>query len=182
MSQNNKLGIYKSIQDFHAKRSSVIVDSTHRKRAIQASNFFLSPNLFYYSDNVRKKIPMDSVYAYIDYKGRIYRIWHRASWLLCDSGEITIYSQVVCHKITVRTSRGNRYNYKQMTDYFFSFNNSSSIFPLITSNLQSVYGYDEHVMQKLLKDFPDSKSLNAKNETGFLIKFFIRDQINKKED
>jgi hypothetical protein len=167
-------GFYRTVSDFRKQQISIPVNSKYGKKAIQVSDFFLRPYVYIRTEQGKTKVHEDNVYAICDYKGNIYRIWNRKAYQLADTEYLQIYSYTYTGKVKKQTSRCLRFENKQMTDYYFSENDSSEIYPLTLTNVTIALLENKKLDRKLVKNFPDNQSLQIKNTNQFSINNFLK--------
>jgi hypothetical protein len=171
-------GIYYNISDFCAKQISIPAFSQFGRKAVVISDFFLRPYVYIKTEKGRMKVHEDSIYAVQYCNGDIYRIWERSAYLLEETGQLDIYSYTYLGKVKVRTSRGTRLKQKQITDYYFSENDTSEILPLTLTNVRLALLMDKKLDNELIQSFSNDSLLKAKQNSQFKINQFISSKLS----
>jgi hypothetical protein len=166
-------GIYRDVSDFRNNIIGIPADCQLGKKAVQVSNFFLRPFVYIHTVEGKIKIREDSIYAIRDCEGTIYRIWKQKAYQLIDTGSLQIYSYSYTGTVKVRTARFIRFGQKQMTDYYFSTDDSSEIIPLTQTNIRLALLANKKLDKELITVFPDDISLTTKQGHHFQINQFL---------
>lgn len=174
-------GIYSTVTDYRSKQISIPANYQFGKKAIQVSDFFLRPYVYIKTEHGKVKYHEDSLYAIKDNKGNIFRIWNRKAYLLTDTGKLQIYSNTYMGTVKIRTSRGFRFEQKQMTDYYFSVDDTSEIVPLTLMNVRLALLTNKKLDALLRKSFPNDATLQSHKNNQFEINQFILNNINSYE-
>lgn len=166
-------GLYKSIDAFEKRELTMKGACEYGQRSIRVGNFFLSPTIYMKCSSGVQKIPMDSCYAIQDCAGDIYRIWKGQSYLLLEEGEINIYSHHYRVRVKKCCPRMNRYEQKQVTDYYYSIKGRPEVLALTRSNLRASLFTDNESDKLFEEAFPADFTLQEKNATTFKINNYL---------
>lgn len=167
--------IYKNVADFVSEENPISLICNKNKKKVKVGNFFLSPYLFYQTNEGSSKIHLDSIYGFTDINNDSYRICNRKAYKMCDSGEVLIYCQTDWIRVKKHTSRGYRTKDERKTLYFFSRNYSSAIYPLTHVDLRQEMNMSDSFYKKLITQFPCDNSLTKMQNSKFLINQFLKD-------
>jgi hypothetical protein len=170
-------GIYSTVSDFMARQISIPVNCQFGKKTIQISDFLVHPYVYIKTEQGKIKINKDSVYAIRNCNGDIYRICKQRAYLLLDSGKLQIYSYSYNSTVKIRTSKGTRFEDKRITDYYFTFDDTSRIAPLTVANVRLAL-VNEKIENEFMQTFPNDKTLLEKQDNRFIINCFFADKSN----
>jgi hypothetical protein len=152
--QKAKEGVYLSAQDFMngiISYSHTITDNSYKFRLHDVS--FESP-IKIVTGNKVIKLNKDSVFGYRDQKNVCYRLYNKNAYKILNPAEkILLYSNT---SIT-----GEPRNTHRVTNYFFSENANSPLYPLSKWNLKRVLSKDVPFQILLDTYFPGDKDLMA---------------------
>ncbi len=175
MAQPKQIFIYRNPTDFKQRANPLIVQHKDKANAIKVSNMFFSRYMYIKNDSCKVKIPLDSIFAYTDNVGNTYRIWNKATMMLCESDMVHIYSQPYWNNIKIRSAHGFRYDRKKTTNYFFSISDTSDIIPLTRDNVIKELWRNKNLDKEFASHFPDDKSLIKTVENKFILNQFIKE-------
>lgn len=171
-------GIYSTASDFKARQISIPVNCQFGKKTIQISDFLVYPYVYIKTEQGKIKINEDSVYAIRNCNRDIYRICKQRAYLLLDSGKLQIYSYSHNSTVKIRTSKGTRFEDKWITDYYFTFDDTSRIAPLTVANVRLAKLVNEKLENEFMQTFPNDKTLLEKQDNRFKINCFFADKSN----
>lgn len=172
-SKNSCPGIYSTVEDYKRNCISIIADTTHCK-TVKIDDFFFRPYLCIRTATGKQKVLKKEIFAVKMLDGSVYRIVNDACYRLLDTSNICIYSKEKRISIVKRSVYSPRYEYKKVTDYFFSITLSDSIQALNLTNIRLALLKDKQMDNKLVEYFKDDKSLFTTTKNGqFLINEFL---------
>jgi hypothetical protein len=154
LDQKAKEGLYLSAEDFingNISYNHTITDNSYKFHLHDVS--FLSP-IKIVTGNKVIKLNKDSIFGYRDQKNICYRFYNKSAYKILNPGEkILLYSS---SSIT-----GEPKNTHRVTNYFFSENANSPLYPLSKWNLVRVLSKDVPFQILLDVYFPGDKDLMA---------------------
>jgi hypothetical protein len=142
------------IKNIHANAQNnlIYVKCNMKNNPIKISNLSLAPFLYYKDDEGRKKVHLDSVFAFTNCNGQYYRVYNQQIYLLCKSGDIFIYSQKRWNDESIATSKGRKTTNKRCTEYYFSTDSISQIQKMNYDNLSTYFKSEQEMIEWLTEN------------------------------
>ena len=151
MAQNDSSGIYKTADDFAAKKLSFAINCQTEKHKIYLNDFFNKPFIDVKHYDTTYKIFRKDIYGYRFCNGRTYRIVNRYDLQVLNATEsIIIYRKNITHPPTGKTN---------VTNYYFSIGAYSSVKALTFKNLKKVFPDNQKFYKQLESMFKHNTEL-----------------------
>ena len=171
MAQNDSSGIYKTADDFAAKKLSFAINCQTEKHKIYLNDFFNKPfiNVKHYDSTY--KIFRKDIYGYRFCNGEKYRIVNRYDLQVLNPDEsIIIYRRNITHPPTGKTN---------VTNYYFSIGAYSSVQSLTFKNLKKAFSDNQKFYQQVDSMFKYNTELAAYDDQHkmFVINWIYKNSI-----
>jgi len=137
LAQKESEGVYLSANDFTNGKISFVNDQAKKRYQLQLNEFFNTSSIKIIIGDSVITLHKDSIFGYRDKKNICYRFYKKAAFeILNPSEKILLYSNT--------SAVGIPKNNYRVTNYFFSVNARSPIYPLTIWNLKTVLHKDVH--------------------------------------
>jgi hypothetical protein len=128
------------------------------------------------------KISMDSIYAFKQPNGKIYRIWQRNCYQLIDSCFLKIFSLDTRKTKMIPTSRSARPVTVTQKEYYFCCDYSESPQPLTSNNILLAIHADKALSEALHLRFKSQQELlEVKQAQQTSINLFLKNYKQQKQ-
>lgn len=152
IAQQDAEGVYVSAEDFMAGKTSHVNFPGSEKYHLRMNEYFNTSFIKIIKGDSTINLMKDSIFGFRDRKGISYRLDHRTAYEILNPHEkILIYK---------RTSLENFYKSSRIaTNYYFSINAYSPIYPLTVWDLKKVYSREIPFIQLLQYFFSSDEEL-----------------------
>lgn len=154
IAQKTKEGVFLSANDFSIGKISYSPQDNGSKYRLHVNTSFYKAPVVVTTGNSVIHLSKDSVFGYRDRRNTCYRFYQKGVYkILNPSEKLILYSTT----IVVENPR----NTYRVTNYFFSKNANSPLFPLSKLNLKMVFYADNNFVRMLDDFFPGDQDLTA---------------------
>jgi hypothetical protein len=177
LAQKESEGVYLSANDFTNGKISFVNDQAKKRYQLQLNEFFNTSSIKIIIGDSVITLHKDSIFGYRDKKNICYRFYKKAAFeILNPSEKILLYSNT--------SAVGIPKNNYRVTNYFFSVNARSPIYPLTIWNLKTVLYKDVHFHELVDVYFHYDNELTAYdslNKIYFLNRIFEESNLEKEQ-
>ena len=170
-------GVYLSANDFIKGKLSYSNNRPDKKYCLDAMEFQNSPSIKIIKGDSVITFHKDSIFGYRDKNNECFRLYAKRSYrILNPTKNLLLYS--------FNTAEGIQGNIHIVTNYFFSVNARSPLYPLTMCNLEAAFYKDVHFIE-LLKEFfrydDELYAFDPLNKVYFINRIFEESSLESKQ-